>query len=666
MYRTPPMPSRQPSHPSATWLAAAVVAALSGLSPGTSHAAPGLRVSPDDVDIGEVENVELSAEGAGIIFAVEAGRVEPLPPRDGRVRGRWILPRELTPRRLAAAAVDRKAGTASFALIAVRRRARLHVTASPHARLTLRLGGEVVAEGQANAFGRLDLSVLVPPAVNLADVTQEVAGKSDAARKLEELDVRNDLHVFGVVAGEALVADGAAEVPVVFVAYRDDARLGAASVAVEADDGRRFDARAEAPGVFRARVRAGPWVDRVPPPELALTISARDGAASPSLALKVPLHKLPPQDVRLTAPAMPWEAGEVYEVTAVVTDGAGRVMDEVPLAAQVDASAGAPSLGILGAGVAPAGGQRWVVRTPQRLGAAPALYSLRLRTPGGGPEATLPITVRAASPAAIDLGEPGRADGGAVLALVVRDRFGNRVTSPTPTLSASEGSVAVSPADRPGELDLVWHAPDPRHSSRALVEAAFPGTSVRATARVSHDVPRPLLDVGLYAAWARDGATVSAPGGALVLSLHPPALHDDLSLVLAGGLARATRTQAADTPLGAALVSRTSLLAPMTLGAEWRLSLARRLLLRAGAGVGALLASASTQMRAGDVTLQPRESELGWSFIGRAMLRLGVSLGPGEISLMVDGWMAANRPAAFASRPRALTLGAGYIVDLVP
>lgn len=660
------MPSCRPSQPSATRLAAAVIAALAGLAPTGSRAAPGLQVSPDDVDIGEVEAVELSAEGAGTTFAVEAGRVEPLPPRDGRVRGRWILPRELTPRRLAAAAVDRAAGTGSFAVIAVRRRARLHVTASPHARLTLRLGGAVVAEGQANAFGRLDLSVLVPPAVNLADVTQEVAGKSDAARKLEELDVRNDLHVFGVVAGLDLVADGAAEVPVLFVAYRDDGRLGAVSVAVEAGDGRRFDARTEAAGVYRARVRAGPWVERVPPPELALTITARDGAASPSAALKVPLRKLPPQYVRLTAPALPWEAGEVYEVTALVTDAAGRVMDEVPVAAQVDAGAGAPSLGILGAGVAPAGGQRWVIRTPQRLSVAPTVYSLRLRTPDGGPEAMLPITVRPASPAAIDLGAPDRADGGAVLALVVRDRFGNRVTSPAPAASVSEGSVSVRPADRPGELDLVWHAPDPRHSSRALVEAGFPGTSVRATARVSHDVPRPLFDVGLYAAWARDGATVSAPGGALVLSLHPRTLHDDLSLVLALGLARATRTQAADTPLGTALVSRASLLLPMTLGAEWRLSLARRLLLRAGAGAGALLVSVSTQMRAGEVTLQPRESELGLAFIGRAALRLGVSLGPGEVSLMADGWAAANRPSAFASRPRALTLGAGYIVDLVP
>lgn len=65
---------------------------------------PALAVIPDQVVINDTAAVELKVaigDPRDALFMVEAGRVEPLPNETGRARARWLLPSELTPRRLA-------------------------------------------------------------------------------------------------------------------------------------------------------------------------------------------------------------------------------------------------------------------------------------------------------------------------------------------------------------------------------------------------------------------------------------------------------------------------------------------------------------------------------------------------------------------------------------
>lgn len=158
-------------------LGAATFSALLLVSPAT-HAQPVLKLAKEAITLGEADGVELTVGGgvrqgdlvvvrddaarSGSLFvAVEAGTLEEVeetagveaPAPGATIKFRWRVPRDLIPRRLAAVAIDTDTHEATLALLAVSRRAKIKVAASPNAQVRL------ATAARYSLAGRLTLRV---------------------------------------------------------------------------------------------------------------------------------------------------------------------------------------------------------------------------------------------------------------------------------------------------------------------------------------------------------------------------------------------------------------------------------------------------------------------------------------------------------------------------
>ncbi len=631
-------------------------------------AAPSFVVEPADVVLGDVGEVELVLRGPEVsaehfALRVEAGAItEVNQPRPGELRARWLLPTDLMPRRLAAAAIDTRSDTCALALLAVSRRARLKVTATPEAEVRLRLGGAIVATGKADAGGHLALSVPVPPAADLTSVEQEVMGRADAAKKLQELGVRNAVHAWLTSAAQ-VYPDGQTPAPTFLALYRDDGTvIAGAEVALASSEPRALTPAALAPGLWRADVTAGPFPSpRSAPLEVLAVARLPNEEARAHLVLPVLDRK--PARLEVTAPPFPWRVGEVYEVFAAVYDEHGGLMPEAGLEARLELDGGgAAGFSVASAGRELAGAQRLLVTTPKvtptsaaRLAITVASSSLRERT-------ALRVEPRPAETLLFE--GPQEVSSAADFHLVALDRFGNQVPGADPEVSASAGRLDEIP-DGEG-LRLAWRPSDARRSEVVRLQAALPSGAGQASTTFLYRPELPHLRAGVLAGVLSDGATVTAPAAFLHLEAIAPELHEDLSLSFAVGAGRATRSQPTELN-GArdAVVERSSFLLPATAIVQWRLLPVADWALRVGAGAGVLVSSVGVRLRSEGEELVPEQRRTSVTPIGVLSLRLGYSLGLGELELGVRAWDAITTSENFARRPRAMELAVGYSLDLM-
>lgn len=595
------------------------------------------------------------------LLVAEAGRLEPLPPLGGDLRARWHIPPELTPRRLAMGLVDTRTGTAGFALLAVSRRARLHISASPNAHVRLGLGGQTAAEGLADARGKLDLSVVVAPAMNVAALAQEVGGHSDALLRLQELGVRNALHAFAFVEGEPLLADGASSTPAHVLVFRDDGTIGCDALEMTASGAAVQTPESRGQGVYSALVRAGPYRTGAPA-SLTLAVVAQQATLVAHAEVPVSLEPLAPSRLVATTPPS-FLAGEVYEITVAVEDAGGRVFRGAALSFEEVAPAATTRLDVTYVGERGDGRHVLLVRTPQRMDDAARARSVQLVATGGPLGATslraaMAIAVSPGPPASLALAAQVDEDGAMVTALA-SDRFGNRVAV-APEVRASSGTFAPMPNGEPAVHR--WRPPDHRHSSPVTLEATLGGTALTASTSFTYHALAARWHAGAGAGYATDLRGWSAPSLSTWLTF---AARDEITLTTHVGLARAARHATVDTTLNAT-TARTSLVIPATLGGAGQLLLPEPLALHLGLELGLLTSVASTKVTSPSGVLAPARTRVDVALIWQLQIELAARLGRGEAVLSVGFWDALSETSTFADRPRALVCTLGYHWGILP
>jgi hypothetical protein len=640
------------------------VANLALMLASVSSAEFSLVVEPPAVVLGDVTEVNLVLRGPGVrpedfVMRVEEGEIREVnTPSINEVRARWVLPTNLMPRRLAAAAIDSRTQHCKTALLAISRRARLKVAASPHADVRLRVAGELVASGKADAKGQLTMSVPVPPAVDPASVEQEVEGLSDAALKFQELGVRNAIHAWLVSAAE-IFPDGKTRAPIFLALYRDDgSRPDEAEVAVATDEPRVAAAVEEiAPGLWRADIVAGPYAGGTPD-QLQVMALARmpHGEAGAHLGLRV-VNRLPAR-LELVLPPVPWRVAEVYDVVAAVYDEGGGIMPEATIEARIESS-GVATTGftVIASGRDPGGSQHLLVRTPSIV--PKSEVTLAVAVGGSGPRARSPILVEPGPVAALVLDGPSVGTGAVEFELTAYDRYGNPVPGLTPELHATGGELKPV-ASRAGTMRFGWRPLDRRRSELVRLEAVLPESGGRAVTAFHYRAQVSRFKAGVLAGLVSDASVFTAPAVILHLDYTEPLVHEDLSLgiVLAG--ARVSRSQPTQIGRQDAVVDRTSYLLPVTASAQWRVLPGESWSVRVGAGVGVLASGVGVRLLAGGEEIMPTQWRWAVGPIGQLSMRLGYELGPGEVSFLVRGWDVISGDMNFSKRPRAVEAALGY------
>ncbi len=610
-------------------------------------APPSLSTTEGELAVGERETTTLVVTGAApgdVQLAVEAGELGAVERTEsGELRATWRIPDDLTPRRLAAAAIDRRTGEAAFVTVAISRRAVFHVRTGARAAVRLTMRGVEVASGVADDGGRLDLSVLVPPGVDVAGLEENLS--RSRGRVARELGLRDQLRLFGIAARDHVPADGTTLVPLYLFSYRDG---GAApeglSVSLRAGDV-PLQLTASGSSQWRAEIRH----ELVPPPRplpASVLIEAQATVNRERATWTLELPVAPPPLARLMIEAPPRVvAGQVAEVLVRAVDVTGR---PVPAASVTWAT------------------EAYRVRAHEELGAGTHRFrfeapSLRpgdgriagsLRGEPGAVSATFGVEVDAGPPARIEL-SAATTEAGAVLVAETFDAHGNPVDA---SVAWSATGGAVEPLS---QRHATWRPASRVASMQAQVTARVTASELATSTGVAYEAPQRRISLGIDLGYETDVGRLGGPGTRLQLGYAPASFPDTVSLALRLGMSRSS--DRAEVAVGgeAGSLERQAWLTPALVGAEYAVPLGG-LRVRAGVGAGALVAVTRAELRQGERLVNAPAWRGGAGAMLEAWAGIGVPVALGELRAGVSGWQALSLPAGFAGRPHAAAMTVGY------
>ncbi len=596
----------------------------------------------------------MEGDGAASQLAavVELGEVGPARRlQDGSLRWRWRIPAGLTPRRLAAAIIDREHDRVAFITVAVSRRARFRVWTGPDAEIQVTMGGKVVAKGRADAQGHLQLSVLVPPGTDAAALQQRL--RNARQQQDHELGLQDQLRLWGVPRIEPLVADGSPQ-DLYFVCYRDGGEpCGAEHLVVQAGAATEQEATSIAPDVFRATVQAGPYPqESVVPKELVLRAEAQVAGEQASFNMQVEL--VAPAAVRIDVepPPASIEAGAYASLVVHLRDSTGRAVSDTDLAAEV------PHGRIVSVQKEAGGAYRVLFLAPRELPSS-ALLPVLLSAEGAKLNKRVDLKMTASPPWVLQLHVQAARGEQRLLHLQANDRFGNPVVLDAAQWRADAGQLQP----RGGDAVVMLWQPGPGQRDgpvRVSVTGTALGHSADAETTLLFRHLRSPVGGALAAGMISDLESFVAP----TVGLQLLAQGTDWGALQASArfaLAYATRSQsvrvlpqqepgrllrslwALDTTLGLAY--------PFLAWHRWRVLGELASGVRASS-VSSLLSVAQRRSKNGPT--------FGAAWLAQATLTLRYVLSVGSVDLSLTGADTLTRAKGFSARPANLGLSVGY------
>ena len=568
-------------------------------------------------------------------FAVELGVVETIGVADGELRGRWNVPLDGPPRRVAAALVDEEAGRVSFATVEVHRTARVDIQATPHAEVKLFLGDTLTSTGVADAKGRLSLRVLVPPGGRVARVEQKTNRKHPAAPRIDQLPVGDTLHLFAVALAREV--EPGRDLELHALAYRDASDVTDARIEMK-------EARtATSLGAGRASFVVATTVqERLRAASREVHLVTHQGAHRAETQLTVPYAALPAVRVELTPEQLPVLAGTRLTLAVRGVDALGQTAREDARFAVLPPYETAR--------LERRGGQL-LVDVPGSLGERELRIEARLER-GESSIAVLPL---------------GPADGASLAVrsietsefhVRVADIYGNPTDRDAPVVRAEHGRVGDLTHLAEGVWRGSWTTDNPKRNREvARVVVSLPAANASETILV-HRYRGWALESGVYGGAFIGRGDVRAFGGQLLVQARLPVLPPRLSLDAGAGLWLASRTQSE----GGLRAERDLALAPFGLGASWEIPINEAWRIDLGALAGGLLVTSRVSVRqdgsevvspVGSARLVPQVSP--WARLARAV-------GPGALGATVFGLVASDVEGLRRS-PLGAGIAVGYAWD---
>lgn len=599
-----------------------------------------VNVDPAFAQLGETARVRVTVKGPpglkALHLSTNHGRVgEAREAAPGVYEAEYLPPSATFPRTAVVAAwAEREGGVLhGFTPLPLWGQGVAVVTTVPRANVTLRIGTRDFGPVQADAKGRGEVRVQVPPGA-----THAMHGK----RAIDlGLPVVTRLHVLALP--DVVPADAPRRVTLRVYSVAVDGALESAKVRLTVPLGVVGPLRWVQPGVAEAT-----WDLPAQEPGTLEVNAWAVGAKGDPAAGRLRVTAGPAVTAALVAERTTYVAGDGRRITLRLRarDAKGRAAD--------DAATFSADFGSVTAPVPAGPGEaRAELQVPDRFDGH-GTVTVAATVGAARATATVQLVAGPAHEVRLPNAEPLRAREQVTLRGEVVDAWENPVLTP-PTVTAERGVVVVE-RDGAGFL-LRYTAPSTRSEEPAALQLAAASVTQTHTITV---VPRPALLTGsLKGGYATNLGAVSAPMGGLEVGVWAEPWGRHLGVVLEGGLIGST--SAATVARTQETVSAHTTFVPVVLSVALDLPLTRLLWLRpaVGGGVSALFQTLR-------VSEEPWVSESGLGAAAQLSLQAGLRVGVGGPFVEVRGLFVSNPGlATLEGALFSMTFSGGYVFDIL-